>query len=108
MSQICPISKTCACRNVARCQTKEAGRLFLWFPVPHTLKKATSYLQQFTIEYELMHERPGLSLDCRPGQSQEIARNLAQLLTPRELKETQVLFIRGTIQPQLHDFSDIT
>ncbi len=108
MSQICPISKTCACRNVARCQTQEAGRLFLWFPVPHTLKKVTSYLQQFAIEYELMQERPGLILDCIPGQSQEIARNLAQLLAPRELKETQVLFIRGAIQPQLHDFSDIT
>ncbi len=107
MSQICPISKTCACRNVARCRTKEAGRLFLWFPVPHTLNKVTSYLQQFALEYELMHERPGLSLNCRPGQSLEIARNLAKLLAPRELKETQVLFIQGTIQPQLHDFSDI-
>ncbi|MEI1377790.1 EAL domain-containing protein [Nostoc sp. UHCC 0926] len=108
MSQICPISKTCACRNVARCRTKEAGRLFLWFPVPHTLKKVTSYLQQFALKYELMHKRPGLSLDCRPGQSQEIARNLAQLLAPRELRETQVLFVQGAIQPQLHDFSDIT
>lgn len=101
------ISKTCACRNVARCRTGEAGRLFFWFPVPHTLKKVTSYLQQFALEYELMHERPGLSLNCRPGQAQEIARNLAQLLASRELNETQVLFIRGAIQPQLHDFSDI-
>ncbi|MEH2082876.1 MAG: EAL domain-containing protein [Nostoc sp.] len=107
MSQICPISKTCACRNVARCRTKEAGRLFLWFPVSHTLIKVTSYLQQFALKYELMHERPGLSLECRPGQSLEIARNLAKLLAPRELKETQVLFIEGTFQPQLHDFSDI-
>jgi EAL domain-containing protein (putative c-di-GMP-specific phosphodiesterase class I) len=107
MSQICPISKTCACHNVVRCRTKEAGRLFLWFPVPHTLKKATSYLEQLALRYELMHERPGLTLDCRSGESQEIARNLAQLLTPKELKETQVLFIRGAIQPQLHDFSDI-
>ncbi len=107
MSQICPISKTCACRNVARCRTKGAGRLFLWFPVPHTLNKVTSYLQQFALEYELMHERPGLSLNCRSGQSLEIARNLAKLLAPRELKETQVLFIQGTTQPQLHDFSDI-
>ncbi|AVH69045.1 EAL domain-containing protein [Nostoc sp. 'Lobaria pulmonaria (5183) cyanobiont'] len=107
MSQIYPISKTCACRNVARCRTKEAGRLFLWFPVPHTLKKVTSYLQQFAFKYELMQERPGLSLECRPGQSLEIARNLAKLLAPRELKETQVLFIQGTFQPQLHDFSDI-
>jgi diguanylate cyclase (GGDEF)-like protein len=101
------ISKTCACRNVARCRTGEAGRLILWFPVPHTLKKVTSYLQQFAFEYELMHERPGLTLNCRPGQAQEIARNLAQLLASRELKETQVLFVRGAIQPQLHDFSDI-
>ncbi|MEH2023320.1 EAL domain-containing protein [Nostoc sp.] len=107
MSQIRPISKTCACRNVARCRTKEAGRLFFWFPVPHTLQKVTSYLQQFTLKYELMHERPGLSLDCKPGQSLEIARNLAKLLAPRELKETQVLFIRGAIQPEIQDFSDI-
>ncbi|MEH2329393.1 EAL domain-containing protein [Nostoc sp.] len=107
MSQICPISKTCACRNVVRCRTKEAGRLFLWFPVSHTLKKVTSYLQHFALKYELMQERPGLSLECRPGQSLEIARNLAKLLAPRELKETQVLFIQGTFQPQLHDFSDI-
>ncbi|MEH1850840.1 MAG: EAL domain-containing protein [Nostoc sp.] len=107
MSQICPISKTCACRNVARCRIQEAGRLFLWFPVPHTLTKVTSYLEQFALKYELMQERPGLSLNCRTGQSLEIARNLAKLLAPRELKETQVLFIRGTTQPQIHDFSDI-
>jgi diguanylate cyclase (GGDEF)-like protein len=107
MNQKSPITKTCACSNVVRCRNREAGKLFLWFPVPHTLKKVTSYLQQFAVEYELMHERPGLSLDCRPGEAQEIARNLAQLFAPRELRETQVLFIRGTIQPQLQDFSDI-
>ncbi|MCC5639848.1 EAL domain-containing protein [Nostoc sp. CHAB 5844] len=107
MNQKSPTSKTCACRHLAHCQTKEAGRLFLWFPVSHTLTKVTAYLRQFALEYELMQERPGLSLDCRPGQAQEIAYNLAQLLAPRELRETQVLFIRGAIQPQLQDFSDI-
>lgn len=107
MSQKCPTSKTCACHNTVRCRTGEAGRLFLWFPIPHTLTKVTSYLQQFALEYELMDERPGLTLNCRPGQGQEIARTLAQILAPRELKETQVLFIRGAIQPQLQDFSDI-
>jgi diguanylate cyclase (GGDEF)-like protein len=107
MDQKSPASKTCACRNVRRCRTQEAGRLFLWFPIPHTLKKVTTYLQRFNLTYELMQERPGLCLDCRPGQAQELARNLAQILAPRELIETQVLFIRGNIQPQLHDFSDI-
>jgi len=107
MSQKCPLSKTCACHNIVRCETGQAGRFFLWFPVLHTLTKVTSYLKKLGIEYELMHQRPGLSLNCKAGQAQEIARNLSQLLAPRELKETQVLFIQGAIQPQLQDFSDI-
>ncbi|MDZ8077857.1 MAG: EAL domain-containing protein [Nostoc sp. DcaGUA01] len=107
MSQRCPLSNTCACHNIVRCETGEAGRFFLWFPVLHTLTKVTSYLKQSDLEYELMQQRPGLSLNCKPGQAQEIARNLAQLLAPRELRETQVLFIQGAIQPQLQDFSDI-
>ncbi|MBD2453399.1 EAL domain-containing protein [Nostoc sp. FACHB-87] len=107
MSQKCPTSKTCACCHLARCQSQEAGRIFLWFPVSHTLTKVTNYLQQSELKYELMQERPGLSVDCKPGQAQEIARKLAKLLAPRELQETQVLFIRGAIQPQLQDFSDI-
>jgi diguanylate cyclase (GGDEF)-like protein len=101
-------SKTCICRHVGRCQSGEAGRLFLWFPVPHTLAKVIPYLKQVKLEYELMQERPGLSLTCKSGQAQEIARNLAQIVAPRELRETQVLFIRGEVQPQLQDFSDIS
>ncbi|MGB3199686.1 MAG: EAL domain-containing protein [Nodosilinea sp.] len=54
-----------------------------------------------------MQERPGLSVACPAGQAQEVARHLAQLVTPRELKETQVLFVRGAVQPRLQDFSDI-
>jgi diguanylate cyclase (GGDEF)-like protein len=107
MSRKSPISKICTCRKVARCKAGEAGRLFLWFPIPHTLKKVISYLKHITLDYELMQEGSGLSLNCQPGQAQQIAYNLAQLLAPRELKETQVLFIRGAIQPQLQDFSDI-
>ena len=107
MSQKSSIFQTCACYHVARCHIGEAGRLFLWFPVPHTLTKVKSYLQKFAIEYELMQGRPGMSLNCKAGQAKEIARNLAQILAPRELTETQVLFIRGAIQPQLQDFSDI-
>ncbi|PSN76315.1 diguanylate cyclase, partial [filamentous cyanobacterium CCP4] len=102
-----PASKTCACHNVGRCRAGEAGRLFLWFPVPHTLAKVVPFLKQASFEFELMQERPGLSVACKAGQAQEVARQLAQLVAPRELKETQVLFVRGAVQPQLQDFSDI-
>lgn len=100
-------AKTCACHQIDRCQGKEAGQLYLWFPVPHTLAKALPFLRQAALAFEPMHERPGLSIACKPGQAQEIARHLAKRLAPQELKETQVLFVRGVIQPQLEDFSDI-
>lgn len=108
MSQPLPASKTCACRNIKSCCTKQAGRLFFWFPVPHTLAKIISFLKQTSLEYELMEERPGLSLTCKAGQAQEVARNFAQLIAPREIQETRVLFLHGATKPQLHDFSDIT
>jgi diguanylate cyclase (GGDEF)-like protein len=66
------------------------------------------FLKQESFEFELMQERPGLSMACKAGQAQEVARHLAQIVAPRELKETQVLFVRGAVQPQLQDFSDIS
>ncbi|MBD2198489.1 MULTISPECIES: EAL domain-containing protein [Calothrix] len=107
MSQECPNSKICTCRQIRWCKNREAGRLFLWFPIPHTLKKVTSYLKHIAVDYELMPERSGLSLNCQYEKAQEIAFNLTKLLAPRELKETQALFMKGAIQPQLHDFSDM-
>ncbi|MEA5448738.1 EAL domain-containing protein [Leptolyngbya sp. CCNP1308] len=101
------VAKTCACHQIGRCQAKESGQLYLWFPVPHTLTKVLPFLKQAALAFEPMQERPGLSIACKPGQAQEIACHLAQLVAPRELKETQVLFVRGAIQPQLEDFSEI-
>lgn len=100
-------SKTCACQSFDRCQAGESGQLFLWFPVPHTLAKVVPFLKEASFEFELMQERPGLSVVCKSGQAQEVACHLAQIMAPRELKETQVLFVRGAVQPQLQDFSDI-
>jgi diguanylate cyclase (GGDEF)-like protein len=92
---------------MARCRANEAGRLFLWFPVSHTLSKVVPFLKQAAFEFELMQERPGLSIVCQPGQAQELAHHISQRVAPRELRETQVLFLQGSVQPQLQDFSDI-
>jgi EAL domain-containing protein (putative c-di-GMP-specific phosphodiesterase class I) len=100
-------ARPCACETVKRCRAGEIGRLFLWFPVPHTLGKVTAFLKQECLGFELMHEHPGLAVDCKFGQAQQVACHLAQLVAPRELKETQVLFVRGAVQPQLEDFSNM-
>lgn len=107
MSQPLPFSKTCACHHLGLCRAKEAGQLFLWFPVPHTLTKVIPVLKQAGLQYELM-QRSGLSVFCQVGQAQEVACTLAQLITPKELRETRVLFLRNAVQPQLQNFSDIT
>lgn len=108
MSQSLPVSRSCTCRHLEIRCSQEAGRLFLWFPVPHTLSKIIPFLRQTSLTYELMQERPGLSLMCKAGQAQEIAHSFAQLIAPRELRETRALFIRGEVQPQLQNFSDVT
>ncbi len=101
-------SKTCACQTIGQCQSGEAGRLFLWFPVPHALAKVVPFLKQELLEFELMQERSGLTITCQSGQAQNVAQAMAQLITSRELEETQVLFVRGTVEPRLQDFSDIS
>jgi diguanylate cyclase (GGDEF)-like protein len=107
MSEAFSASQICVCRQVKSCQRQKSGKLFLWFPTQHTLKKVTNYLKQFAIKYESMDERPGLSLYTQAGQAQEVALKLSQILTQIELKETQVLFIQGNNQPKLQDFSEI-
>ena len=107
MSQPKFVSPSCACQNITPCTATQAGQLFLWFPVPHTLKKARQYLQQAQVAYELMPERHGLKINCVAGQVPELARQLNDLMTSRESQETQVLFVRGMAAPQLHDFSDM-
>lgn len=97
----------CSCYDLSRYACDAAGRLFLWFPVAHTLSKATNRLDSLSLSYELMQGRSGLSVDCDAGQAKEIADGLSQTLGSREMEETQVLFIRGNIQPKLEDFSDI-
>lgn len=108
MGQTSPVPRPCACCNILTCQLKEVGKLYFWFPVQHAIAKVTPYLRQAGFEYELMQARPGLSVSCPQGRAKELAENLAVLLTPKELQDTQVLFVRGNIHPQLHDFSDMT
>ncbi len=101
-------SSSCVCDQAIICPFAEAGKLYLWFPTYHTIQKIKRYLGKANLEFELMQERHGLSIKCSAGQTKEVARNLAVLLSPKELQDTQALFIRGSVQPQLHDFSDIT
>lgn len=107
MSQLPSASKTCVCRNPRGCRIGKAGRLFVWFPVPHALAKVIAFLKSAALDYELMQRRSGLSVTCKAGQVQEVAAKLAHLLAPGELKETRVLFLPGIAEPQLQDFSDV-
>lgn len=72
------------------------------------MRKIEKSLGKTTVQFDLMQERHGISVVCKTGQAKEVARSLALLLSPKELQDTLVLFIRGPVQPQLHDFSDIT
>lgn len=108
MNPTSPEPRSCACSNVLSCELGGSGNLYLWLPTRHTLAKVLPSLRQSQLEYTLMQERFGISIVCQPGQAKVVASDLAMLLSPQELQDTQTLFIRGAIQPQIHDFSDIT
>lgn len=69
--------------------------------------KVLPHLTKGGFEYEVMAERSGCSITCQAGQVQSVVQDLTQLLTAQEVRTTQVLFVEGNEQPQLHDFSDI-
>lgn len=108
MSSKQSLCNQCTCYNLSRHVCDAAGKMFLWFPVAHTLSKATQYLDSLTISYELMQGRSGLSIDCNAGQAKDVADGFGLSFGSREMEETQVLFIQGNVQPKIEDFSDIS
>jgi len=62
------------------------------------------FFQQAGHEIEILTDRQGLRVPIQASEIQHLAVNLVEVLSRRELKDIQVLFMEGTAVPQLHDF----
>lgn len=95
-----------------RCETlpskiESQGTLYIWFPVRHTLSKVISALDKALLEYQLIEDGQCLSIFWEDKHLDSFISILTTKLTPKELKETQVLWMSGKAQPQFRDFSRV-
>lgn len=96
-------------RLCSRCEKLPAriddvGRLYTWFPLGHTLAKATSHLRKAKHEYQLTPDGSCTVINCTGGGIRKIANDLAEILSGQELKDSQVLLMKGDYEPDLNDF----
>ncbi len=80
-----------------------AGRLFLWFPLRHTLSHALRLLNGHRQSAELLGGE-GLMVRMDGGEAGALAQTLTERLSFEEQDGTRVLWIPGSREPGLDDF----
>lgn len=84
------------------------GLLYLWFPVDHTINKLIVTLQKLNINHQHLQDEKCLNIYLDDNNREQFSQVVKARLTPKELKETQVLWMSSTQLPQLKDFSRMT
>jgi EAL domain-containing protein (putative c-di-GMP-specific phosphodiesterase class I) len=81
-----------------------AGRLYLWFPLRHSLNKAIHGLHKFNQDTQLLEDGQCLLITFNATEIQALVIALASLFTRQELKDIQALLMPNRAEPQLRDF----
>lgn len=84
------------------------GKLYLWFPLGHSLIKVMHYLRKAELDYQLKEDGQCVVISLETHQIESCTNSIAGILTNNELKDTQVLFTTTVGEPQLRDFSRTT
>ncbi|MFP4695285.1 EAL domain-containing protein [Thiohalospira sp.] len=84
----------------------EAGRLWLWPPLGHTLGKLRGELESAGLAPAMLEDGRGLCVGLeRPGEQGEI---LSRGLSRQELADTRALFVESGREPGLADYGRVT
>lgn len=84
-----PVNQGCSrCERLPRNITN-TGSLYLWFPLGHTRDKVGQFLRQIGQQVELLPDDQGIVLALQDLEIKRLAAGLGEVLTLRELKDTQ-------------------
>lgn len=108
MNKTAKVLGRCARCETLPCIVKGTGRLYLWFPLGHSLNKLIRYLQSCELEHQLLEDEQCLIINLKESEITGTAIELEAVLTSKELQDSRVLFITGDREPQLRDFSRTT
>ncbi len=108
MNKLVEVAGRCSRCEVLPSQVMSPGKLYLWFPLGHSLHKTLSYLRQAGHEPQLLEDGQCLVTTLDQTGSQDFTIALANTLTRKELKDAQVLLMTSNGTPQLKDFHRVT
>lgn len=100
-------SGRCSRCEVLPSKVTGTGRLYLWFPLRHSLNKVLYSLRQAGHDPQLLEDGQCLLITLDEP-TQDFAIALTSNLTRTELKDTQVLFMTSDAIPHLRDFRRVT
>lgn len=80
------------------------GRLFLWFPLRHTLSQVLHHLKETGRSHQALPGGDGLAVALDGGEAAAFAGTLAGILGPEGENETRALWVQGPGEPGLGDF----
>jgi len=85
----------------------EAGQLYLWFPLGHSLGKALAALHQARVSYERLGDEQSVRISLREGEIEPLVAQLAATLSGEEMLDTQTLFTTDLDVPALTAFPQV-
>jgi EAL domain-containing protein (putative c-di-GMP-specific phosphodiesterase class I) len=102
-----------AIRPCGRCQSvpprlAAEGRLYVWFPLGHSRRKALAWLARSGPAHEPLEEGEGAVVTLRAGEVGAFAEAISGELTAEEVRATRVLFKTGEGEPGITDFPRVT
>lgn len=98
----------CSRCEVLPSPVKFGGRLYLWFPLGHSLNKVFHALRLSGHEPQLLEDGQCLLVALDEAATKAVALALAATLTSKELKDTQILLMSDDTPPGLSDFRRVT
>lgn len=108
VSKTAKVSKRCSRCEILPEKFVDTGRLYLWFPLAHSLGKVLPHLHQAGYDPQLLEKGQCLLISLEEALAEDLAIALAGALTRKELKDTQVLLMTSDAAPQLSDFRRVT
>lgn len=105
-----PVTQSAICPRCEGLPSRipDGGQLYLWFPLGHTLGKALSGMREMGVAHERLDDRQGVLVTLAAGQLAPLMAHLEELLSGKELRDTQSLFTTEPGLPRLSAFPRVT
>ncbi|MBD2312006.1 EAL domain-containing protein [Desertifilum sp. FACHB-1129] len=100
--------RVCTRCNSLPAKIQGSGFLYLWVPVDHTINKLIIAFKKLKLIHQYLPSEKCLKMNLDESNRERFGELIKKQLSPKELRETQALWIDEQREPQFRDFSQVT